>query len=59
MLADPRTSTIEPADRSVGLSTLRGIEAQVLLRAVTALRLDGILSEAEYETKRQRLAARL
>lgn len=41
------------------MSALRGLEAEVLLRAVTALRLDGILSEAEYQAKRQRLAAQL
>jgi hypothetical protein len=47
------------ADRFLGVASLRTIEAQVLLRAVTALRLEGILSEAEYRTKRQGLATQL
>jgi hypothetical protein len=46
------------ADRPVGMASLRGIETEVLLRAITALRAAGMLSEAEYQAKRQRLAAR-
>lgn len=59
MAVESRTSPLRDADRPVGVSSLRGVEAQVLLRAVRALRLDGILTEAEYEAKRQRLAAHL
>jgi len=58
MLVDHHALTVEDADRSVGLSSLRHLEAEELLRAVTALHLDGMLSEAEYQAKRQRLASR-
>lgn len=34
----------------------RDIEVEALLQAVIALHRDGILTDAEYETKRQRLA---
>ena len=49
---------VEEADRPVGLSSLRGVEAEVLLQAVRDLHLDGMLSEAEYQAKRQRLTTR-
>jgi hypothetical protein len=45
------------ADRPVGLSSLRGIEAAELLRVITALRRDGMLTESEYQAKRRRLIA--
>jgi hypothetical protein len=46
------------ADRAVGLSTVRGIEVAELLRVITALHLDGLLTDAEFRTSRQRLVAR-
>ena len=45
------------ADRSIGLSALRGVEAAELLRVITALHCEGLLTEAEYHLKRQRLVA--
>lgn len=59
MLIKSRISPQKTADRPVGLSALRGIETEVLLQAVTALRLDGTLSEAEFQAKRRQLAAEL
>jgi len=59
VLVESHTQPPKTSDRPVGMSALRGLEAEVLLRAVSALRLDGILSEAEYQAKRQRLAAQL
>lgn len=52
------SSTVETRDRPVGLSSVRGIEAAELLRVITALRRDGMLTEAEYQAKRHRLIAR-
>ena len=46
-------------DRRFPSAHERGREAEVLLQAVTALHRDGILTDAEYETKRQRLVAQL
>ncbi len=48
-------SISDTADRSA----LRALEVQELLRAVAALRLDGTITEAEYQAKRRRLAAQL
>ena len=45
------------ADRPIGLSALRGVEVAELLRVVTTLHLEGLLSDAEYRVKRQRLVA--
>jgi hypothetical protein len=56
VLDDPDTSIL-PTDQRAGVSWLRRHENDLLVRAVTSLRLDGILSEAEYQAKRQRLAA--
>lgn len=39
--------------------TLRGLEVGALLQAVTALHLDGLLTDGEYRAKRRRLAAQL
>ena len=50
---------VDEVDDSFVSSYERGVEAEVLLEAVTALHRDGILTDAEYETKRQRLAAQL
>ncbi|HYN33095.1 MAG TPA: hypothetical protein VES40_10765 [Ilumatobacteraceae bacterium] len=44
------------ADAVHAASYTRGIEVEALLQAVTALHRDGILTDTEYETKRQRLA---
>lgn len=46
-------------DRHVAHSHERSLESQVLLKAITALRRAGILTDAECEAKRQRLTARL
>jgi hypothetical protein len=59
MLVRTDVSTLDAVDRRVGCSYERCIEAEALLHAVTALRRDGILTDAEYEAKRQRLAAQL
>ena len=45
--------------RPVACSSERALEAEVLLRAVTALHRADILTDAEYEAKRHRLAAQL
>jgi len=59
VLAHSEVSTVDGGNRSFASSDERGIEAAVLLDAVVALHRDGILTAAEYETKRQRLAAQL
>ncbi len=59
MLVDTDSSTVDIADRSAGVSWLRSVEAEVLLSAIGALRAGGFLTEAEYQAKRQRLAAQL
>lgn len=53
MLAHTDVSTLD----ATGCSQERDLEVEVLLQAVTALRSEGILTDAEYEYKRQRLAA--
>jgi hypothetical protein len=50
---------VDTADRSAGVSWLRSVEAEVLLSAISALRAGGFLTEAEFQAKRQRLAAQL
>lgn len=59
MLVHTDVSTLEAGDRTVACSYERCIEVEALLEAVTALRRDGILTDAEYEAKHQRLAAQL
>jgi len=54
MLAHTDVSTLD----TVGCTPERDIEVEVLLQAVTTLRREGILTDAECEVKRQRLAAR-
>jgi hypothetical protein len=44
-------------DAVLTASYTRGIEVEALLQAVTALHRDGILTDAECESKRQRLAS--
>jgi hypothetical protein len=39
------------------LSALRGVEVAELLRVITTLHVDGLLSDAEYRVTRQRLVA--
>jgi hypothetical protein len=39
------------------LSALRGVEVAELLRVITTLHVDGLLSDAEYRATRQRLVA--
>lgn len=58
MHAATDTTTMD-AERSAVAAALRGVEAEVLLRAATALRAAGFLSEAEFQAKRRRLAAQL
>jgi hypothetical protein len=48
----PSTAT---AGRPTGLSALRGVEVAELLRVITTLHVDGLLSDAEYRVTRQRL----
>ena len=53
---DSEVSTVDVLERPLSYSYERRIEIDVLLRAVTSLHDDGMLTEAEYETKLQRLA---
>jgi hypothetical protein len=57
VLVHAEVSTVDEVDRPLVSSQERELEAEVLLRAFTALHRDGILTDAEYETKRQRLVA--
>lgn len=59
MLAFTDVSTIRAHDRPAAGSRVRRLEAEVLLQAITALHLADFLTDAEYEAKHQRLAARL
>jgi len=59
VLVRSERSMVDEVDDPFVSSYERGVEAEVLLEAVTALHRDGILTDAEYETKRQRLAAQL
>ena len=59
MLEATDSPTTDTADRSAGVSWLRSVEAEVLLGAISALRAGGFLTEAEFQAKRQRLAALL
>ncbi len=54
---DTDASTMSTCHVAASTSLLRDIEAGVLLQAVTALHHDGLLTDAEYQHKRQRLAA--
>jgi hypothetical protein len=53
----PTDISMVDAERSAVSAALRDLEAEVLLRAVTALRAAGFLTEAEFQAKRQRLVA--
>ena len=59
MLVHSEMSTLDVLERPRASSYERRIELSVLLGAITALHQDGMLTEAEYETKRQRLLAQL
>ena len=48
-------SSAANARRPAGLSALRGVEVAELLRVITTLHLDGLLSDTEYQVTRQRL----
>lgn len=39
----------------MGLSAVRGVEVAELLRVITSLHRDGLLSDAEYQVSRRRL----
>lgn len=54
---DTVASNLDTVDRVASMLSLRDIEAVVLLEAVMALHYDGLLTDAEYQHKRQRLAA--
>ena len=56
---DSEVSTVDVLERPLASSYERRIEVSVLLGAVAALHRDGMLTEAEYDTKRRRLLARL
>ncbi len=45
------------ARRPIGLSAVRGVEVAELLRVITTLHVEGLLSDAEYRVKRQLLVA--
>lgn len=64
MFAQTDVSMLDRVTRAVdhrlgACSHERSVEAEVLLQAITALRHEDILTAAEYEAKRQRLAAHL
>ena len=59
VLALTDVSTLDAVDRPIAYTYERSLEAEVLLEAVTALRRADILTDVEYEAKRQRLASRL
>jgi hypothetical protein len=48
-------SSAETTRWPAGLSALRGVEVAELLRVITTLHLDGLLSDTEYQATRQRL----
>ena len=56
MLLHSDLSMVDVVHQPVTAVYTRDIEVEALLQAVTALHRDGILTDAEYETKRQRLA---
>ena len=56
VLLHPEIPTMDAVTGPFDVSYERGIETEVLLRAVAALHREGILTDAEYESKRQRLA---
>ena len=58
MLAHTDVSTLDAVERPLAVRE-RSLEAEVLMEAVTALDRADILTDAEYEAKRQRLAAHL
>lgn len=55
MLVHSDVSTVDAVDRPPSSSSERGIEVEALLDAAAALHRDGILTDAEYETKHRRL----
>ncbi len=57
MLGDPDVPSGDQVGHPLSPSALRGLEVGALLQAVTALHLDGLLTDAEYRAKRLRLAA--
>ncbi len=48
-------SSAANARRPAGLSALRGVEVAELLRVITTLHVDGLLSDTEYQVTRRRL----
>jgi hypothetical protein len=54
---DSPASLTANASGTTGLSALREIEVAELLRAISTLHLDGLLSDAEYQDTRRRLVA--
>ncbi len=58
MLGQPDTPSSDQDSQTRSTSAFGGLEVGALLTAVTALHLDGLLTDAEYRAKRQRLIAR-
>lgn len=59
MLARNDLSSLDHDPRPLASPEQRRLEAQVLLRAIDTLRSEDILSDEEFETKRQRLSGRI
>jgi hypothetical protein len=59
VLACPTLPSAADTDRPIGLSAVRGVEVAELLRVITTLHLEGLLSDAEYRLTQQRLIARV
>ena len=57
MIASSNASSAATDRRPTGLSAVRGVEVAELLRVITTLHLDGLLSDTEYRATRQRLVA--
>jgi hypothetical protein len=57
VLARDTASPETDIDRPIGLAALRGVEVAELLRVITTLHGEGLLSDAEYQVSRHRLAA--
>ena len=59
MLGHPDIQSVDQVGRTPSPSALRGLELGALLQAITALHLDGLLTDAEYRAKRRRFAAQV
>jgi len=59
VLARNDLSSLDPVARPIASPEDRRLEAQVLMKAIDTLRSEDILTDEEFETKRQRLSGRL